>query len=334
MKKMKSFALSFIFLMSFIGCSEKEGNSTLELRKGSIYGRITDYMTGELISDANVSLLPGSETTLTGYDGEYEFSDIEDGNYHITVSKAEYEDLVDDFIIKVKDGGRMRRDVQIKKQQVKLAITDMNGNAISDIDFGSDPSSVVRSFNIFNNGTVSIRCSIDYSCVWIKSVSSIPSTISPGQTITVTVEIDRTKLVAGVNTTSLYIKSNNGNNVLTIRATGQENPPVVITLPVTQPDGTDGPYRNMFHGNITNVGYPPYTKRGFCWSSTNTVPTMSDSNIEIPGSGLGEYTYTWWGCWDENPGRPVTYYVRTWVKYGTNNTIIYGNVQPFIFNDF
>ena len=318
----------------FCGCGEKENENASGSKSGAIYGKVTDFWTGDLIVNANVTLHPGGETALTGYDGMYEFINISDGNYTIVVSKSEYTDNVDRDIIKVTNGKRIRRDIRIKKLSVDLLITDVNGNEIEVLDFGIEPSSVIRTFNVFNNGTVSIHCDILYSCVWIKAVSSLPNTISPGQTVPVSVEINRELLTEGVNTAHLYIKSNNGNKELIIQATGQSNPPVVLTLPVTMPDGTQGPYRNTFHGNVTNVGYPPYSKRGFCWSSNNNNPTINDEHIEIPGNGLGEYSYTWWGCWDENPGTPVTYYVRTWVKYGTNNTIVYGNVQPFIFNDF
>lgn len=334
MKKIILYNLLFLQCFCFISCMDKEDGNSPAAPQGLIYGKITDLATGNAIINANVSLRPKGETTLTGNDGMYEFHNIADGNYYITVSKAEYIGREDENVISIINGSRIRRDLQIEKKQENLRITDVNGNDITYLDFGSDASSISRTFNIFNNGTEVITCNITYSCVWINSISTIPNNISPGQTVSVTIEIDRTKLLAGENTTSIYIQSNHGDNILEIRAIGQENLPVVLTLPVTNPDGTQGPYRNTFHGNVTNEGYPPYTKRGFCWSSTNINPTISDNQIEVPGNGLGEYSYTWWGCWDENPGAPVTYYVRAWVKYGTNNTVIYGSVLPFIFNDF
>ncbi|MBQ9473005.1 MAG: carboxypeptidase regulatory-like domain-containing protein [Bacteroidales bacterium] len=334
MRETRLFTLFCIICLFFFGCGEKEKNGANESGVGAIHGKVNDYDTGAPVSMANVSLYPGNETALTGDDGEYEFLNIEDGNYYISVSKAEYSDLRGDNAVIVRNGQRIRRDIQIKKLPTYLRITDMEGNDINSLDFGSGPTSVVRSFNIFNNGTVHINCSLVYSCVWISSVTSITNTISPGQTVTVSVSIDRAKLVAGVNTTYLYIKSNNGNNVLKISASGQENLPVVVTLPVTNPDGTQGPYRNTFHGNVTNVGYPPYSKRGFCWSSSDRVPTINNDNIEIAGNGPGEYSYSWYGWWDNPPSTAVTYYVRAWIRWGPDNTIIYGNVMPFVFNDF
>lgn len=44
------------------GCTKEE-----EL-KGSIYGTVTDFATGEPVGNANVKLRPSGETTLTGSD--------------------------------------------------------------------------------------------------------------------------------------------------------------------------------------------------------------------------------------------------------------------------
>lgn len=336
---MKRLLLVFVHISLCIllfNCNKKDSSvsTTSADNTGSIYGSITDYATGEHIRNANVQLRPTGETTLTGYDGTYEFLNIPNGDYSITVSKAEYSDLIDDYVIEVRDGRRMRRDVQIQKNISYIRLTDMTGQDITFLDFGSELYTTTRSFNVFNNGTVNIHCSIVYSCNWISSVSALPNTLSSGQNAIVNVAIDRTKLVYGENITTLYITSNNGSNALDIIATGQENLPEVLTLPVTNPDGTQGPLMNTFHADVINTGYPPYTKRGFCWSSTNSVPTIYDEMAEVPGSGAGEYSYEWQWDFFNPPTTPETYYVRAWVKYGSENTIKYGNVQSFIFNNF
>lgn len=329
MKKVIFIVLSVICLL-FYGCN-KEEITTPEEKIGKIFGRVTDFVSGKSIAGANVSLLPGGETTLTGNDGMYEFLNIEDGDYSIMVSKAEYTDLIDDFTIQVRDGNDIRYDLQIKKLQADISITDVYGNNLPFLDFGSDLYTTTKSFNIFNNGTINVNCSISYACNWIRTISSVPSTIKPGQNVTVSVEIDRSNLVAGNNVTMLYIASNNGNNVLEIRAVGEENLPSVITLPVTYPDGTLGPWMHVFHGNVVNAGYPPYIKKGFCWSTANSVPTIDDESTIVQGTGVGEYSYD--AIRDiPIPSSRVTYYVRAWVMK-RDNTIIYGNVQSFVYND-
>lgn len=321
------FITVLMFSIFLLSCEKEE--SSINENVGSIYGVVTDFATGEPVSNANVSLRPGGETILTGYDGMYEFLDVPDGNYTIIVSKAEYTDLIDDHVISIKNGRRMRRDVQIKKLPTFLRITDTNGSDISSLDFGSETSVTNKPFNIFNNGTVSISCSLIYSCNWIKSVTSIPERISPGQNVTVNVEIDRSQLAHGDNTTDLYVTSNNGSNVITITAIGQEIMPNVVTLPTTFIDGSVTPWCNTFHAKVTEVGNPAYHTRGFCFSSTNTTPTINDNKIEVSGSGVGEYSYTYWNF----PPTTVKYYVRAWVMYGKDNKIKYGDVQSFVYND-
>ena len=331
MKHCLKLAALLLVCCAMLGCGKEDnpsggGNSN----SGSIYGTITDFATGDPVRNANVQLRPSGETTLTGYDGMYEFLDIQDGSYSITVSKAEYTDLIDDYVIEVKNGRRMRRDVQIEKIPTWIRLMDALGQQdITELDFGSNASVNMQSFNIYNNGTTNISCSIVYSCEWITSVSSMSNTLSPGQSVMVSVQIDRSRLAAGPNSTDLYVTSNNGSNVLHIKATGGYALPDVTTNPVTYVDGTITPWCNTFHATVNSVGNPAYHKRGFCYSSTNHTPTINDNRIDVSGTGLGEYSYTYW----DFPMSTVTYYVRAWVMYGSNNQIHYGNVRSFTFND-
>ena len=319
--------LLLICILSLLGCKGKEFTDS---ESGSIYGMVTDFDTGEPIVNANVQLRPSGETNLTGYDGMYEFTDIIDGNYSIMVSKAEYSELVDDNIISVKNGRNVRRDVRIKKMPTDTRLTDMFGNDISYLDFGSDKSTNILSFNIFNNGTVKISCQVTVSCDWITSISPKTCSISPGQSVMVTIQINRSLLAAGNNETNLYVTSNNGSNVMKIMAIGQDILPTVLTLPVTRPDGTINQWCNTFHANVTAVGNPAYHKRGFCFSSDTSTPTIDDNRIDVSGTGLGDYSYTYW----DFPPQTIKYYVRAWLIYDKDNKVQYGNVVSFVYNDF
>jgi hypothetical protein len=212
-KKVLNIILVIIVLT---GCHKEDDPQPIE-EKGSIIGVVTDFATGEPVINANVQLRPTGETTLTGTDGMYEFKSLGDGKYSITVSKAEYTDLIDDYVIDVTKGKTMRRDVQIVKKPTYIRITDLNGDDIDCLDFGSE--STMKSFNVYNPGTVGIHCETVYSCNWISSVSSLPETIASGANVMVTVGIDRSRLSAGTNTTELYVRSNNGGDVVQIKAT-------------------------------------------------------------------------------------------------------------------
>jgi len=103
----------FAVLMFLVSCGGSEGSADGKpCESCGIYGHVTDYETGEDVANASVQLRPGGDTTLTGSDGMYEFRGLPSGDYSITVSKAGYSDLVDDFVITVRDR-MVRRDIQI-----------------------------------------------------------------------------------------------------------------------------------------------------------------------------------------------------------------------------
>ena len=111
--------LVFAVLTFLVSCGGSEGSSEGKVCEScGIYGHVTDYETGEDVANASVQLRPGGDTTLTGSDGMFEFRGLPAGDYSITVSKAGYSDLVDDFVITVRDR-MVRRDVQIVNTECK-----------------------------------------------------------------------------------------------------------------------------------------------------------------------------------------------------------------------
>lgn len=315
----------FIILCSCGGSKEDAPDSGY----GMIYGAVTDIAQGNAVANANVSLKPGGETTLTGSDGIYEFHNVPAGNYSIVVSKSGYEELIDDYVIHVNAGRQARRYVQLRKLSSFIRITDLEGNDISSLDFGSESYVINKPFNIFNNRNENIHCEFIYSCNWIKSIYPIPDKIEPGRNVTINIEIDRAKLMYGFNETVVIIKSNDGSNEIKITAIGSMTEPIVQTLPATTSDGEINAFCNTFHGMVTEVGNPAYHSRGFCFSTENSTPTIDDNRINISGTGLGKFSYTYWNI----PWERTRYYFRTWVMYGSDNKIIYGNVQSFVFYD-
>lgn len=83
---------------------------------GSIYGTVTDFTTGDPVSNANVRLNPRGEATLTDSDGTYQFNDVTNGNYSLSISKSGYVDLDDDYVIEIENGNSVRRDLQLSPE--------------------------------------------------------------------------------------------------------------------------------------------------------------------------------------------------------------------------
>ena len=340
------FTAVFAVLAFLVSCGGSEGSGNGESGYGGgsgsrgIYGHVTDFATGEDVAHANVQLRPSGETALTGLDGMFEFRDLTPGDYYLTVSKVEYEDLIDSYPITVKDK-MIRRDVQIKKIKEEVAyldILDNNGNPLKEdeshrpvLDFG--PDLVSRQFQIYNAGPTKITCGIiteGYSAGWVSSVSlqsPLKVEIDPGAAYGAVATIDRSQLAAGQNRTSMQVTTSNGNKELILAATKDADTPVVRTLPVkaaTESNGYSEKYYNILSAEVTAVGNPAYTERGFCYSSSNPTPSIESGKCEKDSEkGIeGKYEFSIWE-YDE-----TKYYVTAYLKW--NGSVIYGNVESFV----
>jgi transglutaminase/protease-like cytokinesis protein 3 len=93
--------------------------------------------------------------------------------------------------------------------------------------------------------------------------------------------------------------------------------PALTTLPATEIWNNTA----TLSGNISDGGYPVYTERGICYSTTQN-PTINDWKIVVSGSGLGNFTGE-----AANLSENTTYYVRA---YATNTLgTAYGNQISF-----
>ncbi|MBO6025669.1 MAG: virulence RhuM family protein [Bacteroidales bacterium] len=281
-----------------IGCGKDN-------KPGSIVGTVTDYSSGEPVAKANVQLRPGGETTLTGSDGMYEFLDVAAGSYFITVSKAEYTDLIDDYVIEVKDGKMVRRDVQIQKRPATMHIYDNESQELSELDFGSDGGVTQKSFSIFNGGTQAINFTITKTANWISNISQTSGTIGMGVTCTIVVTINREMLASGDNITTLLVTaSEGGSKELTIKAKKVGQLPSVNISEAIAIDSVT--YR--IKCEVLSDGGQDVTERGICWNTFGD-PTLDDDKIQYSSGGTGQYTIRM-----EDLTVGTRYFVRAYAK--------------------
>ena len=81
MKVFKNKCLYLLVLLLVISCAKDEEDLT-----GSIYGKVTDTQSGEVLHGATVTLTPGGISRTTGDDGTYEFLNLEPGQYQVEAS--------------------------------------------------------------------------------------------------------------------------------------------------------------------------------------------------------------------------------------------------------
>ena len=309
MKKLISItSMIFAIVMIWHGCTKPE-------ETGTIYGTVTDFATGEPVKNVNVTLMLGGKTTLTGSDGTYMFQGLKAGEYSLSLSKSGY-NTEENIVIYLSSGESACRDIQMKPQVAVLKITDMNGDVLEVLDFGAEESVTSKSFNIFNEGANSITCNLSYNCNWISSVSTLNGPIPSGQTVPVTVTIDRSKPNVGENNTILHITSDYGSNELKIRVVGYDKPSV-STADVSNETTTSA----KCGGNVSSDGGTSVTDRGVCWSTAH-APTIESSSHKSMGSGTGTFSGV-----ISNLSPNTTYYV---CAYATNQRgTSYGPEKPF-----
>jgi len=295
------------------GCTN---NSDQSGKTGNIYGVITDKATGEPISAAGVQLNPLGTKTVTGSEGQYEFDDLDAGNYTLQVTKTGYSDLVN-YKITVAPGNTTHGDVQIEKLPPSLRVVNDSKQDISILDFGAATADVTRSFSIFNDGPESLQWEITVTANWITGVSKSNGTLNAGATQAIVVTIDRSKLAGGDNTTTIQITSDNGSKQLTIKATGETRILATLnTLDVSNITSSSA----TFNGEILTDGTPVYTERGFVYS-LSSMPTVETTIAKLTASITDNKTYS---ATATGLALGQTYYVRAYAintagtAYSTN----------------
>ena len=265
---MKRRILPIIILLVFVwqACEKEEENLP-----GTIYGVVTDKATGEPVKSAGVELSPVGLKTITGTEGQFEFTELVPGNYTLLVTKTGYADYASNTI-EVKPGQTAQSDIQMELLPPALKVVDDNRKEVSELDFGEAESDVARSFNLFNDGVETLEWQITKTAEWITQISKTEGELKAGATQSLIVTIDRSKLTTGVNSTTVHITSNNGSKQLRVVATNGTVLATLNTLDVSSIKRSSA----VFNGEILTEGSPKYTERGFVYS-TSSMPTLDNT---------------------------------------------------------
>ena len=281
----------FAVLAFLVSCGGSEGSgsggsgSNDSGEPGSIYGIVTDKATGEQIINAGVELQSVGLKTVTGSDGQFEFNEVAAGEYTLYVTKTGYVDQSSSIV--VESGKQSKGDVQLEKAPAALRIIDDKGKDIDELDFGEKLADVSRQFNIFNDGTEKLEWELSFSAEWIKSVSKEGGELKAGGTQGVIVNIDRSLLESGENTTTIHVTSNDGNKQLTVKATNDTVLPTLNTLEATNITSSSA----VLNAEILTKGVPSYSERGFVYALESN-PTLENTIAQLTAKVSEENLYS------------------------------------------
>ncbi len=294
--------------LGFVSCTEEIDEP------GSIYGVVTDKATGEPIRSAGVELSPTGMKTVTGSEGQFEFTQLTPGQYTLLITKAGYTDYASSTI-QVTAGQQAKTDVQIEQLPPALKVVNDHREEISTLDFGSAEADLARSFNIFNDGVEALDWEIVKTADWIENISKESGTLKAGGTQAIIITINRLLLKSGENKTTVHITSNNGSKQLTVKATNGTISATLNTLPVTNIKTTSA----TLNGKILTKGTPTYSERGFVYA-TQGMPTIetATAKLTVPVTEQDSFSIT-----VTNLQENTTYFVRAYAING--GTIAYSS---------
>ena len=311
--------LSYIVFLSLLcilcSCEKKEDIKEM----GSLYGTVSDKVTGEPIQNANIILQPTGVSVKTGNDGNFEFTNVEANTYNLYVTKSGYLDYKSTDINVNANSKDKPVSVLLEKLPPALQVVDDSRHKIDSIVFGEIEGDEMRSFNIFNNSEEALEWEIVYKTDgWIKSFSKESGILEAGKTQAIVVTIDRAELNSGYNSTVVHIVSDNGSKQLTITAVSIN---MIETLAATEIT----PSSAVLNGKFNKMPTSAIIEYGFAYGTMPT-PSLDNGAIKVVDKGtaqVGNFSYAISGLTNKE-----TYFVRTFAT--TENNDYYGETQSFI----
>lgn len=172
---------------------------------GSITGTVKDYDDGGLISNCQITMSPGGLSKNTGTDGQFEFEDVSPGIYSLTFKKSGYEDETKS--VSVIAGKISSLPVTLKALKANMAVSE------SKLEFGA--SVTTKSFTVSNTGKGNLEWNVVKNADWL-TCTPVEGTVSPSQSATLVVTVDRQGLERGNYEDNLVVASNVGGTVVLV----------------------------------------------------------------------------------------------------------------------
>lgn len=319
MKKIVHILILICAAFLLFSCKKKDDPQAL----GSLYGTVTDKNTGQNIHNAWVELLPAGLKAITGQDGHFEFTNVEEGAYRLHVTKGGYADYItNDVLLK---GNEDNKPVFILLELLPPALTilDDNRHQIDTIDFGSIEGDVLRSFTIFNDSEEPLEWEIVYVSDWIKAFSKSQGTIAANGTQSIVITIDRSLLQNGQNSTVVHIVSNNGSKQITVMASTAAFIETMAATDVT-------PSTAVLNGRINKLPSSSIMEYGFVYGTMPT-PSLDNGAIKVVCKGTAQIGSFSAEISELTQG--TTYFVRAYILtleeeyYGTTLSFAYEEMQ-------
>jgi hypothetical protein len=309
---MKKIVFLLIAVLWIVSCKHDDDPANdPSLRTYKVTGYVADNLNSRQSAAVSLTGKPGESKTVTaGNNGDFNFTGVAQGDYTVKVTKEGYEGESRNITVnKDTDIGVLR--ITIKPSEI---ITKQDT-----LDFGESHNSLTLSFQILSY--LDDDWSIMHNCPWIQKIEPASGKHVYNEkektppTITVSVQIDRERLVAGKNDDKIQITtSSNGGADIIIVAYSTTRTAVPAEVIVSAATGIGASFATL-NATITNSGLPGYSERGFCYNKTGN-PTIFDMKQDVPSTDTESYLLN-----IENLDYQTTYFVKAYVIQ--NGTPVY-----------
>ena len=266
---------------------------------GDIKGVVKDKDTGSLISNCEVSIMPGGDTLITGDNGSWGFAGLNPGEYTLTFKKAGYDDA--SCNITVVTGKTTERDILLQSK---------GPFALSDTAYDFGDYTMTKTFTCFNNSDTDSTYEISNLPAWL-TCNKQGGVVEAGSTDTFTLSVSREGLSEGEYNHNVIIGySGRQDGEVTLRVRVEKVMPKAPQLEIAPAATGVGKDCFTIEASVTAMGGSQITAYGFCWGKSES--SMSDKNNLGVMSEMSSFKGT-----ITNLEYNTTYYVKA---YATNAT--------------
>lgn len=266
---------------------------------GDIKGVVKDKDTGSLISNCEVSIMPGGDTLITGDNGSWGFAGLNPGEYTLTFKKAGYDDA--SCNVTVVTGKTTERDILLQSK---------GPFALSDTAYDFGDYTMTKTFTCFNNSDTDSTYEISNLPAWL-TCNKQGGVVEAGSTDTFTLSVSREGLSEGEYNHNVIIGySGRQDGEVTLRVRVERVMPKAPQLEIAPAATGVGKDCFTIEASVTAMGGSQITAYGFCWGKSES--SMSDKNNLGVMSEMSSFKGT-----ITNLEYNTTYYVKA---YATNAT--------------
>ena len=258
--------------ISFDYTGKYTGSAVLSVRMqktiapiGRVYGVVKEELSGDLISNCEVSITPGGIVRTTDQAGRYEFADLNVGSYSLAFRKAGYQDA--SIQVTVVAGGEHQVDVRMTaKSPFFLAETSL--------DFGE--MEINKVIHLYNQSDADCTYSVKNVPSWLL-LDPATGTVAAGSSATVAASVNKDAVNCGKYFQEIsfdYTGKRSGSVSIPVSMEKVELSTPTVSCAALAENIEETSFD--ISGSVVSIGGQAVTSYGHCWS-LSPEPTVSDN---------------------------------------------------------